>query len=364
MVARVPWEHQAVGSSPAAPTKFMKYPHIEAIRHLVADKLVSARPHPSLPLTIYNYSPKAQFMPIAEWTDPLMDCRGLILDDQGDIVARPFRKFWNYEQVLDRIPANEPFTVWEKLDGSLGIVCWYGDSLVVATRGSFESEQARWAFNHMKDASGIQRSLTYLFEVIFPENRIVVDYGDRRDMPLLAVLDAEGNDHPAFDEWPASKARRFEGLSSLDKLADMAFPGEEGFVVRWESGFRAKVKFAEYKRLHRLITQCSTRTIWEMLRAKQDTKDLIERVPKEFELWVRQQIADLGMDQDFLVGWAHTTLDKGPKNVDRKAFAAWATKQEHPKLLFALLDGKPIDDLCWRMVEPKWATPFRKEAEE
>lgn len=343
----------------------MRYPHPYAVRQLVADRMVSARPHPTLPLTVYNYSAKAQFMPISEWSEPLQDCRGLILDADGEIVARPFRKFWNYEQVLDRIPANETFTVWEKLDGSLGVVCWYGDSLVVATRGSLDSDQARWAYGHIKDASGIQRGqpgLTYLFEIIYPENRIVVDYGDRRDMPLLAVLDEHGRDHPAFDEWTASKARKFEGLE-LVALADMAFPGEEGFVVRWESGFRCKVKFAEYKRLHRLITQCSTRTIWEMLRTHQNTADLIDRVPKEFEVWAREQVNGLERSQDYLVGWAHTTLAHGPREADRKTFAEWAKKQEHPNLLFALLDSKPIEDMCWRMVEPKWATPFRKEAE-
>jgi RNA ligase len=342
----------------------MKYNKLEEVKKLVSDKLVSARPHPSLPLTIYNYSAKAQFLPVAEWSDALQDCRGLILDADGNIVARPFRKFWNYEQVLDKVPADEPFTVWEKLDGSLGVVAWYGDSLVVATRGSFESDQARWAQNWIKYAGDIQPGLTYLFEIIFPSNRIVVDYNGREDMPLLAVLDKEGRDHPAFDQWPASKALRYDGLADLDTLSALELPGEEGFVVRWESGFRAKIKFAEYKRLHRLITQCSTRTIWELLRTKQDTADMIERVPKEFELWVRGQIADLEQEQDFLVGWAHSTMKKAPVECDRKTFALWAVQQEHPKLLFALLDGNPIDDMCWKMCEPRWCTPFRKEAEE
>ena len=342
----------------------MKYEHFDELPDLIERKLISRRKHPDLPIWIHNYTPAAQFTLIAEWTPAMCDCRGLILDEDGDVVARPFRKFWNYEQVLDRIPTNEPFSVWEKLDGSLGIVCWYGDELVVATRGSFESDQARWAHNHMKDVSEIKRGLTYLFEIIYPENRIVVDYGDRRDMPLLAVLDAHGEHHPAFGEWSASKARCFDGLTELDKLSEIATPGEEGFVIRWSSGFMAKVKFLEYKRLHRLITQCSTRTIWELLRTGKDTSELLERVPADFQSWAREQINGMEERHNYLTGWARTqfvAIESAGQS--RKEFAETAKIQEHPSLLFALLDGKPIDDMVWKLVEPKWSTPFRTETE-
>jgi RNA ligase len=342
----------------------MIYPELGQIEQLVAEKLVSKRPHPTLPLFIYNYTAAAQDLGISGWSDALCDCRGLILDHQGEIIAKPFKKFWNYSQVLDRISASEDFTVWEKLDGSLGIVCWYGDDLVVATRGSFESDQALWARNHLKDVSLFEKGFTYLCEVIFPENRIVVDYGDRQDMPLLAVMDAYGIEWPdKFDAWPASKARRFDGLTELDKLAELALPGEEGFVVRWASGFRAKIKFLEYCRLHKLITQCSTRTIWELLRSGKETAELIDRVPAEFGDWVKTQIRELTERHNGLLDWAHGKFHAAPQGVSRKDFAEYAKKQDQPGLLFAMLDAKPIEDMCWRIVEPRWVTPFRGEIE-
>lgn len=341
------------------------YEHFDAIPDLVERKIVSRRKHPRLPLWIHNYTPSAQFMPIADWTPAMCDCRGLILNDQGHVVARPFRKFWNYEQVLDRIPA-EPFTVWEKVDGSLGIPTNYHGELVVATRGSFDSEQAQWAKDWMrKNRAGWLPHLfeTHLVEIVYPGNRIVVDYGDREDLVLLDVIGRDGvRRKHAFDTAPFNRAHQIPE-ASVDALLEMPDEGREGFVLKWASGFMAKIKFAEYKRLHRLITQCSTRTIWELLRSKQDTSELIERAPKEFETWVRQQIADLGAEQDFLVGWARTTMGNAPRDCDRRTFAEWAKQQEHPKLLFMLLDGKPIDDVCWRMVEPAWATPFRSEGE-
>lgn len=93
----------------------IKYEHFDELPQLVADRIVSRRPHPRLPLNIYNYTVKGQMTPVSQWTDAMKYCRGLILDHDGYIVGRPFRKFWNYDQIIDQIPAGESFEVWEKL---------------------------------------------------------------------------------------------------------------------------------------------------------------------------------------------------------------------------------------------------------
>jgi len=350
----------------------MRYEHWEELGGLIERKLITARKHPTLPLFVYNYTAGAQSIPIKDWSPALMDCRGLILDTDGEIVGRPFRKFWNYEQVLDQIP-NEPYTIWEKLDGSLGIVCNYRGALVVATRGSFESEQAQFAWNWLKDELDFDflpaEGYTYLFEIIYPENRIVVDYGDTSELRLLAVMEADGKENlkafegevgfPKVLEYPAGT---FLWQGSETSIIER--PNAEGYVLRWASGFRAKVKFEEYKRLHRLITQVSTRTIWELLRAGKPTFELIERVPDAFKEWVESIIGELRLYHGSIAAGAAATFRRAPKDVTRKEFAEWAKQQIDPKLQFALLDGHNIDDMIWRMVEPKWATPFRPKGEE
>jgi RNA ligase len=294
----------------------------------------------------------------------MKDCRGLILDRAGEIIGRPFRKFWNYEQVLDQIPS-ESFRVWEKLDGSLGIACSYAGELVCATRGSFESDQAKWFAEFMRrhHRGFLPSDVTYLFEIVYPENRIVVDYGDTARPFLLAVMASD-----AVDVWPVfggcdrfRKARRFDLQDFASINDDPAYAGQEGFVVQWESGIRAKVKLEEYKRLHRLITQCSTRTIWEMLRFGKDTQELLDRVPAEFHAWASGQIHSTSDAHAEIVTWAHSTMTQAPPPEPRREFAMWAKEQRHPGLLFSLLDGKDISDSAWRLVEPKWATPFRKD---
>lgn len=344
----------------------MKYSLLSELPELVSKKMISARRHATLPLTIYNYTVASQMTPPALWTEAMKDCRGLILDDDGEIIGRPFRKFWNLEQCAE-IPAGE-FSVWEKLDGSLGIACSYKGELVTATRGSFESDQARWFDGWLRQAHPdfIPRDETYMFEIIYPDNRIVVDYGDRTEAVLLGVMKDSGVDHwLSFDmETRFTKARRFHGLQEFGEInADPRFAGEEGFVVQWPCGFRAKVKLEEYKRLHRLITQCSTRTIWELLRTGSGIQELVDRVPVEFAEWVLSVAEGIRSKHESIRSMAQFSFSTAPRFITRKDFAEWALKQDNPNLMFALLDGKEITEQCWKLVEPKWATPFRKDVD-
>jgi RNA ligase len=347
----------------------LKYPLFEELAGLADRGLIRKRPHPTLPLDIYNYTVRAQYLPAHEWTEALKDCRGLILDRQGCIVGRPFRKFWEYQFVRSEVPAGEPFHVWEKVDGSLGIVCSFEGRRVAATRGRFDSGQARWlaAYLDRDHADFIpENGITFLFEIVYPANRLVVDYGDTAAVLLLAVLDRAACDlWPAFDQCSRfRKARRFDGISDFSEIdSDPRFAGGEGFVLQWQSGMRAKVKLAEYRRLHRLITELSARTIWEMVRTGQDTSMLVNRVPADFDHWVKQQIAAITASHAGIMEWAREALRDAPPAEPRSGFAQWVKQQKYPKLLFALADGKDITDTVWKMVEPKGAITFRVEGE-
>jgi len=154
---------------------------IAAFREREAQGLITARAHPSEDLIIWNYTPQCQYA--GAWDEVTLQARGLITKSDGTIVARAFRKFFNYEQHHGDLPL-EPFKVTEKLDGSLGILFFINDTPQIATRGSFTSDQALRAtkilherykdfFPHLLATS----HYTYLFEIVYPGNRVVVDYG-------------------------------------------------------------------------------------------------------------------------------------------------------------------------------------------
>lgn len=152
--------------------------------------LVSVQSHPSLPLFIYNYTPSCQYS--NAWSPVTTQCRGLITDEYGWVVARPFSKFMNYGQDPDvEFPPGDPI-VSEKMDGSLGIIYSYDGEYAVATRGSFASDQAQWATDWLHKNYPFYTQpggVTTLVEIIYPQNRIVVDYKGDEGLWLLGAID-------------------------------------------------------------------------------------------------------------------------------------------------------------------------------
>ncbi|HLA45263.1 MAG TPA: RNA ligase, partial [Aggregatilineales bacterium] len=116
--------------------------------------------------------------------------RGLVINRQtGEVVARPFDKFFywlaNGEKARGHIVC-----ITEKVDGSLGILFRHRSEYLITTSGSFFSPQARWATRFLQEnyvLDGLPDELTLMFEIIYPENRIIVDYESREDLVLLAA---------------------------------------------------------------------------------------------------------------------------------------------------------------------------------
>jgi RNA ligase len=145
---------------------------------------------------------------------------GLILDDNYIIVARPFPTFFNYSEIAEQVIPNENFEVYEKMDGSLGILYWIDNQLFIATRGSFTSDQSKVANELLNSKYAatlpfLDRTKTYLFEIIYPENRIVINYSDAEILVLLAVIDIETGHDLALEDIGFPIVKRHDGLRHL-----------------------------------------------------------------------------------------------------------------------------------------------------
>jgi len=120
------------------------------------DGLIQKQTHPNKDLYIWNYTPKVQYESL--WDDVTMQCRGLITNHSGEIIAKPFGKFFNYEEVIDKnlIPWDSEYAyTQEKMDGSLGILFFYDGEWIMATRGSFTSEQSIRGLEILKSIYGL-----------------------------------------------------------------------------------------------------------------------------------------------------------------------------------------------------------------
>jgi len=327
--------------------------------------------HPSLPLTIYNYSQKTQYEKY--WTEITLACRGLVLDPNGQIIARPFAKFFNSTEVEEKIP-NEPFRVYEKMDGSLGIFFWYEGYPVFASRGSFSSEQAIRGAKILKEKYNIhelKQFHTYMFEIIYPENRIVVDYGDMEDVVMLGVIHTKTGDeierHIVEKDYNElfNLVIDYNITESWNHLMSLNEPNKEGYVIRFKNGFRMKVKHEEYVRLHRIVTNISNLDIWKCLKFGESFNEFLERVPDEFYNWVKQVETQLKVTHSGIIATAlaeYNMLVYELGNASQKEYAAAITKMAHRSLLFSIHNNKlyRLNEEAWDMVKPTWSKPFMK----
>ena len=266
---------------------------------MIAEGYINKEKHPSADIYILNYSKSCSLE--GKWNEATIQCRGAIVDAYYNVIARPFEKFFNYEEIEDKsiIPGGAA-TAYEKIDGSLGIMYWLDEVPYIATRGSFVSEQAQHATKilHTKYVREIdvikhlRHFYTFLFEIVYPENRIVVDYGDTDDIFLLAILKTS---NPA-DEIPIETySKYFKTAKSYGTFEDWLgirekFDGQgrEGFVLKFENGFRMKMKYEDYFRLHRLRTYLTKKHIFEFVETGRldELDEMVEQFDEEIKMSV------------------------------------------------------------------------------
>ncbi len=297
-----------------------------------------------------------------------LNCRGLLVDSQGNILARPFPKFFNIgeQPEQDRLRVGTSFQMFEKLDGSLGILYEWNKKACIATRGSFHSDQAEWASNFLVEqypTCAAPVAVTALFEIIYPENRIVVDYGNRKDLVFLAAIDNHDAKRVEFD-WsgPKAKVYKFDHVKQIsaekkqDDFAAFDTGNFEGFVAEYSDGYRVKIKLDEYVRLHRIMAHTTNKSIWEALAAQSDLSQMLESVPDEFYDWVQSEISSF-VDQYEEIDLEcqkryQTIVKKIGSDFERRDFAEQAKSSELSAVLFAMLDNRSYEKHIWKTLKP------------
>jgi RNA ligase len=333
--------------------------------------LISVRKHPFLNIFIYNYTTRTQFDGL--WDKYTERCRGLIADGNGNILNNPFRKFYNLgEKEYTRIE-NLPFEtpkITEKLDGMLGITYEEVDNVAIATRGSFESPYAEWATNWLRlkgyRLKDFKKGFTYLFEIIYPGSKIVVDYKGREELVLLAVrnncsdLELDHIEEAKRLGLSYAKEYYFDNISDASEYIESRKGTEsEGLVVKYSNGLRIKLKSVDYKRLHKILTGISAKFIWESLRDTGSVDGIIDGVPDEFYQWVKKVEMDLNTSKLEVMSKALTIVlgaEKLGSRIEQARYIAECAKDTNGigGIAFLLLDGKieKAEFSAWKLIKP------------
>lgn len=241
-------------------------------------------------LELFTYTPQCSHDRL--WNKFNILARGLILDPVAEqIVALPFPKFFNYGE-FPSFDVDRPFQTAEKVDGSLIITFFWNGKWRCATKGSFESDQAKWAQVLVDSIPEAQlypwKICTLLFEYVAPHNRIVVDYHKEKLFLLSGYNTWTGEEIPNIPavarQIGADTPEQYKYFDTKDLLDEAKnLPSyREGWVLKFENGERLKIKGDEYCRVHRLISSCTPLSIWRCMKSKDNLDALRVELPEEF----------------------------------------------------------------------------------
>lgn len=311
-------------------------------------------------MVLFNYSAVAQFA--NRWNYFERISRGLILDAlTGEVIARPFDKFFNWD--ANHTNETQIVDITEKLDGSLGILYRHKGQYRIATRGSFASEQAQWATRFLNDnygLAGLDDDLTLLFEIIYPENRVVVDYEGWEALALIGARSRSAGYEMAYKELVALAGRfdfpvvtryHFDSVENIIDACRALSANNEGWVVRFADGERLKFKGDAYRLAHRIMTGVTFNRVLDAVRDGL-FEQMIEGVPDEFLAQIKAWKYEIDREVSLMTMTVNAALTKAPQGT-QKEFALWvqhifSQDKTMQSYLFAAKAGKDITPLIYR----------------
>lgn len=314
-------------------------------------------------LVAWNYTDKCTYD--RHWNPTTLNARGTVYHvETGEVVAKAFPKFFNFSELSQdeqtALLGRNDLRVNEKMDGSLGIIYYWKGEWRINTRGSFTSDQAQYAQANLLSKYNLDllnHDATLMVEIIYPDNRIIVDYGTDERLVLLAVYNSrEGTELSTYAResiadlinMPLPRTYEFNNLEDV-LIRQRELPAsDEGYVVEFSTplgdSYRVKVKSLEYLRVAKVMAHASLLGLWEAFTADGtiDT-EFLEHLPEEFRTSIDENVAklesqysiiakDLGDDADTINGMSKRDVGLGIKE--------GTLKLKHPGAVFNVIDGK------------------------
>lgn len=291
---------------------------------------------------IFKYSAKCVHKNL--WNPVNMMCRGLIMTGSGNIIARPFKKFFNIGEKtqMDNLPWDKPYKAYEKLDGCM-LTLFYIEDLGewrFATMGSMESIQAIYATDNFLTQEIISMaaanfSHTFVYEMICPMTANVVDYGDQEYICSLGAI----NKHNYAMKFASHDHNA--AVHEIDPKDIKYNQNSEGYVIIFENGLMVKSKSPEYVKNHKILHNLNIKSFikYKIKDGDFNVGDMSSFVMERY-LSIEKEYKDLMAKLNKQIDCAWSLIDT---NDSRKDIAKWLTATYHKNywpIIFNLLDGK------------------------
>ena len=253
------------------------------------------------------------------WHRLAYGCRGKVIDiDTKEVISYPFNKFFNINEIEETSIKNikklirdaDYVNITDKIDGTCIIVTKYRGEVIINTNGSFDSIQISMAkdlFNvkYQYFYKNIPEGYTFIFELVHPDNRIIIDYKDKKMLYLLDVRDLKDYRLLTYrelkkiaDKYKLDLVNKYNNLK-LEDILEIAENSEdvdrEGWVVNIVKGketYLLKVKLSEYFKLAKIRDVINIKSIYKlMLEEKLD--DFISVLGEEEKVLVYGVVKDI-----------------------------------------------------------------------
>ena len=277
--------------------------------------------------------------------DPfLLECRGLLFNNHGDLIARPLHKFFNLGErpEHDRQLPGDPaaFTLHAKHDGCLVTLAPLPDgSVTLCTRGGrtglarhIEDRMQALDPGLLRRLRDIARDATPSLEYTGPDNPVVLAYR-RPALTLLALRRRHSGRYlPLPSGLPA--AHPLENNLTLRQAARRTRASTapiEGYVAAFPCGHRVKIKTDRYTRIHAAVSSLAHEKHALSVILHDNLDDLLPQLPPGHANILRTYARDVSAAIRRLSGRLQLFCDRH-RHLPQKQFAA-RVHTEQPRAL-------------------------------
>ena len=299
------------------------------------------------------------------------ECRGLIFDRDGNLMSRPFHKFFNInereETQTHTVDMSQPHVVMEKMDGSmirpiivdgyLRLATKMGVTTVAMQAEEWLAAQDPMLKEWMREC--VEDSVTPLFEWVSPFNQIVLAY-ETADLVYLGTRDNATGAYVMDKSCPFNCVPQYgtvEGNLNEYIARQRGAEGREGDIIRFNSGHMVKVKNDWYVRIHKTIDRITfDRNIVDII-INEQIDDVVPMLPQVQADRVREFEARFWrafkQKENRLLGQrmnASQTYEDDRKRIALEMVPHLENKAD-AQFIFRMLDGHDLRELLLKHIE-------------
>lgn len=314
--------------------------------------------------------------------------RSSIWDRDGNLLSAGFKKFVNWGENPEQFPdpaSLKNCNVLTKIDGSTLIVDYLNDQLNMRTRGTFNytaldnPEDFEYVLNRYDGILNLAKmspDQSILFEIVTPNMKIVLDYGDEPDCYLIGIVNKKDYTmvtQRTLDEIAKTFHLKRPSRYNFDSIPNMqetikTIQGVEGVCVYFNNDQDIKkLKSDTYLTLHAFKSNLTYENMVELFVewGQPDMLGFLARIEAEFDFECRtaslplaSQVCDAKRKVDAFIKGAEAFCSKleglSRKEQANKIFESYGKDSNRSGYIFRILDKKPLDTqakkkLLWQM---------------